>query len=118
MSASFEFDALKELAKEIAALPATIRAEFKPTVVDGAGRIQSRVASAYAAEGVESVGAGMRVEVSSGISTNWARSIATTRRARVPIADGCRRSRRSSRLPFRNGRVWWNNSSGTWASCG
>jgi hypothetical protein len=64
MSASFEFDALKELAKEIAALPATIRAEFKPTVVDGAERIQSRVASAYAAEGVESVGAGMRVEVS------------------------------------------------------
>ncbi len=64
MSSSLAWSGLSELRDALAALPSDVRGEFKP-VLDHAGQqIVAETNSAYAAEGVASLGQGMRVESS------------------------------------------------------
>jgi hypothetical protein len=64
MSATLGWQGLSELARDMAALPETVRAKFKPVMERAGQQIVSETTAAYATAGVPSLAEGMRVESS------------------------------------------------------
>jgi hypothetical protein len=68
VSANVTWNGLDELRHQLAALPAEVRAEFKPVLEKAGQQIVAETNSAYASQGVPSLGQGMRVESSADAS--------------------------------------------------
>ena len=64
MSATLGWTGLSELARDLAALPAKVRGQFKPVLDQAGQQIVAETTSEYASEGVPSLSHGMRVESS------------------------------------------------------